>query len=604
LDRQQLAELGELGLRVEEHFGHPVDVEWAWADGRFALLQARTIRGLETAGEAETARRDEIVRLRSLANGSRRVWVVHNLAETLRLPTPLTWDIVRPFMSGDGGFGRLYQSLGYRPSREIRRDGFLELIAGRVYADPDRLSEMFWNSMPTAYDLDALTADASLINRGPTRFDPDKASGRFLWTLPMTLWAMCRSGSRLRQAKRHADRRFQELVLPPYLDYVHQKQEQVLSSLSDEQLLSELEDRRRRVLDEFGAESLLPGFVGSLALEALRAQLVQLMGTEEGTALAITLTSALDGDTTLQQNTELHDVASGNNTLEEFLGHFGHRAHDEMELAQPRWREEPSHVEQMITRIANRQGPSPREMQQQNVERQRAAYADLPNRLADCGGSSLRENVERELEVARRLLPYRESGKHYLMQGYELIRALVLEIGQRFDLGEDVFFLKLDELEQFPMDAGSLRERIAVRKLRREAWGKMEVPPIIDTDDLDGLGLPQPVESVNELCGATVAPGVARGVAQVVHRPDEAGDLPQDCILVCPSTDPGWTPLFPHVNGLVLERGGILSHGAIVARDFGIPAVVCTDATRLIASGDSLRVDGNSGRVEILAKAG
>ncbi|MCX8038202.1 MAG: hypothetical protein N3D11_14335, partial [Candidatus Sumerlaeia bacterium] len=123
---QQVAELAALARRVETLFGHPVDVEWGWADGKFALLQARPIQKLEIAREIRTLRVAEIERLAKRAAGSRRVWVVHNLGETLRAPTPLTWDIVRAFMSGDGGFGRMYQDFGSRPGARVHTEGFLE----------------------------------------------------------------------------------------------------------------------------------------------------------------------------------------------------------------------------------------------------------------------------------------------------------------------------------------------------------------------------------------------------------------------------------------------------------------------------------------------
>jgi pyruvate,water dikinase len=97
-----------------------------------------------------------------------------------------------------------------------------------------------------------------------------------------------------------------------------------------------------------------------------------------------------------------------------------------------------------------------------------------------------------------------------------------------------------------------------------------------------------------------IASGAATGPAVIVFDPAQATDLPGGYILVCPSTDPGWTPLFIAARGLVVEKGGVLSHGAIVARDFGIPAVVCPRATRLIPAGARVRVDGNAGSVTLV----
>ena len=132
----QVRQVADLSMSVEKFFGRPMDLEFGMADGKLALLQSRPIRGLEIAQDVEIGRRQEIARLQGLVNGQRKVWVLHNLAETLPAPTTLTWDIIRRFMSGDGGFGRMYRDFGYTPTAQVRREGFLDLICGRIYADP------------------------------------------------------------------------------------------------------------------------------------------------------------------------------------------------------------------------------------------------------------------------------------------------------------------------------------------------------------------------------------------------------------------------------------------------------------------------------------
>jgi phosphohistidine swiveling domain-containing protein len=200
-------------------------------------------------------------------------------------------------------------------------------------------------------------------------------------------------------------------------------------------------------------------------------------------------------------------------------------------------------------------------------------------------------------------LPYRETGKHYLMMGYELIRSVLVEMGRRLGLGDDVFFLRLDELERFEAERDALTQAIDERKRRWQAWQKLDLPDAIDSVDLDVLGLPRHLEGATELDAVPLSAGVFDGTVAIVRHPTEAGDLPSDCILVCPSTDPAWTALFTRIRGLVVERGGVLSHGAITARDFGIPAVACPDATSLIRDGARIRVDGDRGRVTLIGEA-
>jgi pyruvate,water dikinase len=228
---------------------------------------------------------------------------------------------------------------------------------------------------------------------------------------------------------------------------------------------------------------------------------------------------------------------------------------------------------------------------------------DLPRVLDECGGSCFREEVEARALEAQKLLPYRETGKHYLMMGYELIRNVLVALGERFGIGDDLFFLRLDELGRFEAERDALTETIGERKRRWQSWQKLDLPDAIDSADLDGLGLPRHFEGAAELDAVPLSAGVFDGTVAIVHHPTEAGDLPADCVLVCPSTDPAWTAVFTRIRALVVERGGVLSHGAIAARDFGIPAVACPDATSIIGDGARIRVDGDRGRVTIVGEA-
>jgi rifampicin phosphotransferase len=602
LDPQQVRELYELALRVEEHFGHPVDIEWGYADGRFALLQARPIRGLDAADSVEAARQQEVARLRTLLNGSKKLWVAHNLGETLRAPTPLTWSIMRRFMSGRGGFGDLYRQLGYQPSRRVQSEGFLELIAGRIYADPDRLAELFWESMPLTYDLEALAQDRSLLDRAPAKFDAAKADGLFLVRLPRTLWSMWSAGRRMKQARAAARERFERVVVPPFLDYVRRERERELIKLTDDELLRELDVRCGRVLDEFGPESLKPGFFAGMAFDTLENLLMELGGRHEGAALAGMLTLALEDDVTFEQDRMLYDIAHRKTTLAAFLDKFGHRASGEMELARPRWREDPAYLEQTVARLRTNPGRDPAAIHEDNRRRRDEAEAELPLWLRQRGGSSLREDIDASLAEARRLLPYRESGKFYLMMGYELLRRVTEEFARRWELGGGIYFLEKDELSRFTGERSRFTELIAERRTRWQALQRLDVPDVIDSAHLEQLGKAPPVQAADELPGAAMAPGAATGVVRLVRDPAAAGDLGTDYILVCASTDPGWTPLFLNARGLVVERGGVLSHGAIVARDFGIPAVACPQATLQLRDGDTVRVDGSAGRVYVLKR--
>ena len=378
-----------------------------------------------------------------------------------------------------------------------------------------------------------------------------------------------------------------------------------LPKLSTPDLLTELRRRRDFVLGEFAAESLLPGFFGGLAHERLRLMLAQLLGPEEGEQLAGQLTTGLENDITVQQNVELFEVAAGRQSIDEFLSRFGHRAANEMELSQPRWREDREFVIRMVDRFRGSSGVSPRERHTAQVEARRQAEASLPTLLAQAGGSSLLEQITHDLRQSQELLPYREVGKFHLMRGYEALRAAIVELGRRWDLGRDVFFLDELSLSRYEADPAAWESSIAQHKLRWQSSQKLSLPDVIDSRQLEDFGRPRIAKANADhtrLECRPIASGTARGRARIVFDPSDVIDLGDDAILVCPSTDPGWTPLFVHVKGLIVERGGVLSHGAIVARDFGIPAVVLESATQLIPDGAMIELDANHGVVLLGAR--
>lgn len=598
---EDVLRLVETGRRIEQHYGTPQDMEWALAGGKLYMLQARPVTSLpEDPAEVERVRQSEIARLRKLAGGQRRVWVLHNLTETLPNPTPLTWDIVGEFMSGRGGFGRMYSDMGYVPSRRVCDEGFLELIGGRVYADPDRAAELFCENSPFAYDLEALSKDPKLMDAAPNKFVPERVGGRLLAALPRFLRQMSRVGKQMTALRRDALERFEKEILPPYLAWVREKRRQDLSGFSASQLLDEIDARADRVLQGFGGESLKPGFFGAIAEGGMSALLTQLMGQEAGTQLALALTQGLDGDTTIEQAAAMFDVARGGMRMADFIEGYGHRAVEEMELSRPRWREDLGYVKKILSVYLDTKVRSPRDIHRENEQRRIETEKRLPEIMTQWGGSVLLDDLLADMRDAQRMLPYRESGKHYLMMGYETIRQPIVELDARWQLKGAIYFLTRKELRDFERRADALTALAAARQTEWLAARELELGDVVDSQRLETLGLPEQLDSATEFRGDAIAAGLATGIAQLVKDPGETAGLCTDYVLVCHSTDPAWTALFVHARALVVEKGGVLSHGAIVARDYGIPAVVCPGAMRKIPHGASIRVDGGRGIVTLL----
>jgi pyruvate,water dikinase len=204
------------------------------------------------------------------------------------------------------------------------------------------------------------------------------------------------------------------------------------------------------------------------------------------------------------------------------------------------------------------------------------------------------------------------------MKGYALIRRILVELDRRYELDGGIFFLLPEELPRL-VAGEDLSQLIIERRRRRDLLLSLEVPQVLFSDDLEAIGRPpQPLtsplstggegpgvrgtERSNYLQGVPLSTGVAEGPALVLTDPTVAPETTEPYILVCPSTDPAWVPLFVNARGLVMETGGVLSHGAIVAREFGLPAVAgLSDIHRRLHTGQRIRVDGATGKVSILS---
>jgi pyruvate,water dikinase len=205
-----------------------------------------------------------------------------------------------------------------------------------------------------------------------------------------------------------------------------------------------------------------------------------------------------------------------------------------------------------------------------------------------------------EVKSLREYLSLRETGKHYLMKGYALIRRVLVELDRRHHLDGGIFFLTPDELPRL-VQGKDLSGLIAERRRRREVALSLDVPQVLFSDDLEAIGRPAAVGGADALLGVPLSAGVAEGPALVLERPDGAAVPAEPYILVCPSTDPAWVPLFVRAKGLVMETGGVLSHGAIVAREFGLPAVAgLAGVHKRLKTGQRLRIDGGGGTVTVL----
>jgi rifampicin phosphotransferase len=278
-----------------------------------------------------------------------------------------------------------------------------------------------------------------------------------------------------------------------------------------------------------------------------------------------------------------------------FLAEFGHRGIYEADLANPRWIEDPRFVlDQVRTFVEHGAAPSKAAEQRQEAER---ALLRLPWAPRFAASWLARR--------ARRAAALREAGKSALIAMALPVRMILLEFGGHMvsagiiDQVDDVFHLSRADLETYirgEWDGSDFRALVAERRRVRES--RLAGPPPPDLIGAPGVSAGR----TRTLRGLAASPGLACGPARLIVHPSDAARLQRGDILVAPSTDPGWTPLFLRCAAVVTEVGGLLSHGAIVARELGLPAVLnVAGVLEALEDGELVSVDGNRGLIERVA---
>lgn len=587
LHEKQLQQLVELGLAVERFEQEPRDLEWAFALGQCWLVQSRpiTVGGL---AEREQVRLEEIASLRRLAASGATVWARVNLAEVLPTPTPLTWELLRCYLlSPKGGMGFLYQDLGYYLDSNLE-EGFFDLICGRPYCNLHRQARWHESGLPLEYSLKQLKAEPYRAFDASPRLNLLRLPWHnwlffpfYLGRLALRLFRGARQ--RAQQARRFALRFSQEIV-PAFIAEAHAAATVDLGQLDVPSLLAFFDHWARRTLVEFARESLKPTAFAALEMASLERKLAQVLGNERAHRLIRELIVGVRPAPERDLASALPELAAGKISREEFLDRFGHRGPEEMELASPRWAEAPDLLDRM------------KSLPQTGEAKTWEDYLRSESRL----NSEQQQLVRQDLARLHDFIRWREAGKHYLLLGYALIRKALVELDHRYKLDGGIFFLMPQELAS--LAAGEdLTPQLEQRRRRRTLALGLEAPAVLFSDDLDVLGRPLPLPAGQILQGVALSPGVSEAPALVLEQRPSFPLKYEEYILVCPSTDPAWIPLFGSAKGLVLEVGGVLSHGAIVAREFGLPAVAgLPGILRRVRTGQRLQVDGTRGIITII----
>jgi len=284
----------------------------------------------------------------------------------------------------------------------------------------------------------------------------------------------------------------------------------------------------------------------------------------------------------------------------EFLKEYGHRAVYELDIINPRWKEDPSYLMDIIRSTIKTADLA--KLKAKQKEKFEQAWREIENNVP----SSMHSSIKKLIREAQEGAAVREKTKSVLAVMIEAYRLLAQELDSRFcergiiEKQGDIYFCTWPELVTILMgewEGDGLRALVAERKI---FMSEMETiaPPDIIMGDTPKYSEPAPRSSGNFLVGVPVAAGRASGTARLICHPNEGSRLQPGDVMVAPSTDPAWTPLFLKASAIIMETGAFLSHGAIVAREYGIPAVVnIPGVLRIIKEGWKVDVDGDEGKI-------
>lgn len=611
LDSAQLDELLMLGRRVDNHFGSPRDVEWAFAGGELYVLQARPV----TVGRLRGARRDATKREPS-RDRAEIVWSNANVGEALPgVATPLTWSVLSNF--SDLGFRRAFGALGCTVPKDAELVGDFR---GRIYLNMSEIAAIL-SQVPGVDPSTLVRLGGGVYPEELNQVEQDKGSAAFWLRLPKTVSNFVRENFRLQQRVTDfegffAEERMRIDTLDPRL----------LSPTGLARMLNNIE----WLLDETGSVmltvyarllvsvlvlvGLLRFLAGSRAMtlhRGLLSGLDNVDSAEPGFALAEVAKVAAEDEPArkliFSKNPErltLSALPAGptKKALGRFIDDFGHRGVREPEIAAPRWREDQSMLFTALRLHLSADGPPLMEL----AEHQKAIRAQAEQELMELAPLVTRPAVRRLLEAVRGLTRSRERLRGHVIEVLGMVRRVALDASRRIEAQEPeagsdaAFFLTVDELRRV-LESENERVSLFVQRRRNEFERNQALPDPPGTF----IGYPPATEvalsHAKTLSGLAASAGVAEGRARVLSSPGSSRRLEPREVLVVPAADVGWAPLFPTASAVVTELGGPLSHAAIVLREYGIPAVVNVQhATSAIRDGDLVRVDGDEGRVDIL----
>ncbi|MCR6493615.1 rifamycin-inactivating phosphotransferase [Cellulomonas sp. P24] len=594
LSDAQAVRLAHLGRQIEARVGCPQDIEWCLVDDDVQIVQSRPITTLFPVPAA----RDQETHV-YLSVGHQQM-----MTDAMKPLGLSMWQLTAMAPMLEAG-GRLFVDATPRLSSPAGRAGFLEMV-GR--SDP--LTRDALETILSRGDLVPLRSDAV---PGPP---PPGGAPAPIATDPALVAELIERSQASIAALRRDIRTVTGPALFDFLLEAFQEHKRVLSDPSSVQAIMAgmeatwwLNDHLQEWLGEKNAADTLTLSAPGNVTSQMGLELLDVADAIRPYPEVVAFLERVDDDGFLDELPTLPGGTAARRAIEAYLDRYGMRCVGEIDITRPRWSERPTTLVPLILdNIALFEpGAAARRFEHGQQEARRKEQEVLSRLRALPDGEQKADETTRMIERVRTFIGYREYPKYDIVSRYLIYKQALLGEAERLVAAnvltekEDIFFLTFAELHDVAR-SHQVDDQLIHR--RKDAFRSSQAltPPRVLTSDGEVLSGAYRRDDVppGALVGLPVSTGIVDGRARVILDMAQA-DLEAGDILVTTHTDPSWSPLFVAIAGLVTEVGGAMTHGAVIAREYGLPAVVgVADATRLIHDGQRIRVHGGDGYVEIL----
>ncbi|MFG2826926.1 rifamycin-inactivating phosphotransferase [Streptomyces sp. NPDC048434] len=596
----QVVRLVQLGRRIEAHFGRPQDIEWCLADDGFQIVQSRPITTLFPIPET----------------GDQENHLYVSVGHQQMMTDPMkplglsVWQLTAMVPMHTAG-GRLFVDVTRRLSSPASRAGLLDLV-GR--GDP-----LVRDALETVLDRDDFIP--SLPDTGPGG-PPAGGASAPTETDPAIVTELI---ERSRVSIAALERDIRTKTGPALFDFLLAAFEEHKTVLSDPLNLQAimagmeatwwLNDKLQEWLGEKNAADTLTLSAPDNVTSEMGLALLDVADVIRPQSEVVAFLQGVEGVEYVEYTAFLDELAKraggseARDAIEAYLDRYGMRCVGEIDITRPRWRERPTTlVPVILDNVRNFEpGAAERRFEQGRQKAQKKEQDVLSRLRALPDGDRKADQAKRMIDQVRTFIGYREYPKYGIVSRYLVYKQALLKEAERLVQAgvlpekEDIFFLTFQELHDV-VRSNQVDDRLIQQ--RKDAFRSYHAltPPRVLTSDGEAVTGTYRRDDVpaGALTGLPVSAGTIEGRARVILDMAEA-DLEAGDILVTTFTDPSWSPLFVGIAGLVTEVGGLMTHGAVIAREYGLPAVVGVEqATRLIRDGQRIRVHGTDGYVEIL----